>query len=225
MPRAVQEEEAEGKADGGKGLENPFKVNPYKSKDNVATATTAGTEPVAAAAAAVAEVAAVSALTLLFGIARATHRVLHLLLQGKPKKVHKTSYKRLWNAATGENEKGMTAEKVCRRGLVNLMTRFLAEPPNWGTGGGSRWQSCSCCCHLPLARASAAACSLRLLDRLPPTAKASDVDRVVTMAIRWRQVEEKLGKARTEVARLEAKAARLASRAAAKLSAPASKES
>ena len=60
MPRAVQEEEAEGKADGGKGLENPFKVNPYKSKDNVATATTAGTEPVAAAAAAVAEVAAVS---------------------------------------------------------------------------------------------------------------------------------------------------------------------
>ena len=58
MPRAVQEEEAEGKADGGKG-ENPFKANPYKSKD--ATAATDGTEPVvAAAAAAVAEVAAVS---------------------------------------------------------------------------------------------------------------------------------------------------------------------
>ena len=70
-----------------------------------------------------------------------------------------------------------------------------------------------CCLLAPFAGSSAS------------SAKASDVDRVVTMAIRWRQVEEKLGKARTEVARLEAKAARLASRAAAKLSAPASKES
>lgn len=73
------EDNADGEVAGMTTSDNPFKADPFKSKDAEVLAET--TEDTA-----------------------------------KPnKKVFRTSYKRLWNAATGENEKGMTVNKVAEK--------------------------------------------------------------------------------------------------------------